>query len=187
MDRLRQKLHDLEMHNQEKQNKFNLDKQQWEIQRLELLGKINEFEEQLSKVNKRQRKDLDTVWKKERSELQKQLQQSQQLIEDLQKQIVNREGPQHLTEKINVLLTENELLLNKIKDLELVVDDVQLLKHEVQRLRDKNSSDWNYWRKQQSDLYAQLRQQTNLKEAVFYKFERLQKQVDSLLLHYFYL
>lgn len=179
VDRLRQKLHDLEMHNQEKQNKFNLDKQQWEIQRLELAGKLNEYEEQLSKVTKRQRKDLDILWRKERTDLQKQLQQSQQLMEDLQKQLTNREGPQHLTEKINVLLTENELLLNKIKDLELVVDDVQLLKNEIQRLRDKNSSDWNYWRKQQSDLYAQLRQQINLKESIFYKFERLQKQVKQ--------
>ncbi len=42
VDRLRQKLHDLEVHSQDKQNKFTIDKQQWEIQRLELTGKINE-------------------------------------------------------------------------------------------------------------------------------------------------
>jgi len=42
VDRLRQKLYDLELHSQEKQNKYNIDKQQWEIQRLELTGKINE-------------------------------------------------------------------------------------------------------------------------------------------------
>jgi hypothetical protein len=78
-------------------------------------------------------------------------------------------------------MTENELLLNKIKELEIVVDDVQLLKTEVQRLRDKNSSDWNYWRKQQSDLYSQLRQQNNIKESILYKFDRLQKQVNNLL------
>ncbi len=77
-------------------------------------------------------------------------------------------------------MTENELLLNKIKELEIVVDDVQLLKTEMQRLRDKNSSDWNYWRKQQSDLYAQLRQQNNIKESILYKFDRLQKQVKNL-------
>ena len=135
------------------------------------------MEEQLSKVTKRQRKDLDTVWKKERTDLQKQLQQSQQLAKDLQKQISNREAPSHLAEKINVLMTENELLLNKIKELEAVVDDVQLLKNEMQRLRDKNSSDWNYWRKQQSDLYAQLRQQYNTKESVLAKFDRLLRQV----------
>ncbi|UJR36172.1 hypothetical protein I4U23_028906 [Adineta vaga] len=179
VDRLRQKLYDLELHSQEKQNKFNIDKQQWEIQRTDLAGKINELEEQLSKVNKRQRKDLDTVWKKERTDLQKQLQQSQQLLKDLQKQITNREAPSHLTEKINILMTENELLLNKIKELEVVVDDVQLLKGEMQRLRDKNSSDWNYWRKQQSDLYAQLRQQYNTKESVLFKFDRLLKQIKS--------
>ncbi|CAF0924432.1 unnamed protein product [Rotaria sp. Silwood1] len=179
VDRLRQKLHDLELHSQEKQNKYNIDKQQWETQRLELTGKINELEEQLSKVTKRQRKDLDTAWKKERNDLQKQLQQSQQLIKDLQKQITNREVPIHLTEKINVLMTENELLLSKIKELEIVVDDVKLLKTEMQRLRDKNSSDWNYWRKQQSDLYAQLRQQHNIKESILYKFDRLQKQIKS--------
>ncbi|CAF1664164.1 unnamed protein product, partial [Adineta ricciae] len=62
VDRLRQKLYDLELHSQEKQNKYNIDKQQWEIQRVEYTGKINELEEQLSKVTKRQRKDLDTVW-----------------------------------------------------------------------------------------------------------------------------
>ncbi|CAF2526163.1 unnamed protein product [Rotaria sp. Silwood2] len=179
VDRLRQKLHDLELHGQEKQNKYNIDKQQWETQRIELTGKINELEEQLSKVTKRQRKDLDTAWKKERNDLQKQLQQSQQLTKDLQKQITNREVPIHLTEKINVLMTENELLLSKIKELEIVVDDVKLLKTEMQRLRDKNSSDWNYWRKQQSDLYAQLRQQHNIKESILYKFDRLQKQIKS--------
>lgn len=184
------------MHNQDKQNKYNADKQQWENQRIELIGKINEvrkrksrirvqfssrsqFEEQLSKVTKRQRKDLDTAWKKERTDLQKQLQQSQQLIKDLQKPSSSREAPQHLTEKINVLLTENELLLTKIKELEIVEDNVYLLKTEIQRLRDKNSSDWNYWRKQQSDLYAQLRQQTNLKESILYKFDRLHKQVRN--------
>jgi hypothetical protein len=42
VDRLRQKLYDLEVHSQEKQNKYTLDKQQWEVQRLELTGKINE-------------------------------------------------------------------------------------------------------------------------------------------------
>ncbi len=76
-------------------------------------------------------------------------------------------------------MTENELLLNKIKELEIVIDDVQLLKTEMQRLRDKNSSDWNYWRKQQSDLYAQLRQHNNIKESILYKFDRLQKQVNQ--------
>ncbi|CAF3784029.1 unnamed protein product [Adineta steineri] len=179
VDRLRQKLYDLELHSQEKQNKYNIDKQQWEIQRVELNGKINEIEEQLSKVTKRQRKDLDTTWKKERNDLQKQLQQSQQLIKDLQKQITNRETPTHITEKINILMTENELLLNKIKELEIVIDDVQLLKGEMQHLRDKNSSDWNYWRKQQSDLYAQLRLQCNTKESVLFKFDRLLKQIKS--------
>ena len=138
------------------------------------------MEEQLSKVTKRQRKDLETTWKKERNDLQKQLQQSQQTLKDMQKQISNRESPSHLTEKINVLITENELLLNKIRELENVVDDVQLLKTEMQRLRDKNSSDWNYWRKQQSDLYAQLRQQQFTKESILNKFDRLQKQVNKL-------
>jgi hypothetical protein len=89
----------------------------------------------------------------------------------------NREAPSHLTEKINILITENELLLNKIKELENVVGDVQLLKTEMQRLREKNSSDWNYWRKQQGDLYAQLRQQQFIKENILNKFDRLQKQV----------
>jgi hypothetical protein len=42
VDRLRQKLHDLEVHSQDKQNKFTIDKQQWEVQRLELTGKVNE-------------------------------------------------------------------------------------------------------------------------------------------------
>ncbi len=42
VDRLRQKLYDLEVHSQEKQNKYTIDKQQWEVQRLELTGKINE-------------------------------------------------------------------------------------------------------------------------------------------------
>ncbi|CAF4039112.1 unnamed protein product [Rotaria magnacalcarata] len=177
VDRLRQKLYDLESYAQDKQNKHAIDRHQWEIERLELVGKINELEEQLSKVTKRQRKDLETVWKKERNELQKQLQQSQQSLKDLQKQVTNREAPSHVTEKINVLMTENELLLNKIKELENVVDDVQLLKNEMQRLRDKNSSDWNYWRKQQSDLYAQLRQQQFIKESILNKFDRLQKQV----------
>jgi hypothetical protein len=128
-------------------------------------------------VTKRQRKDLETSWKKERSDLQKQLQQSQQSLKDMQKQITTREAPSHLTEKINILITENELLLNKIKELENVVGDVQLLKTEMQRLREKNSSDWGYWRKQQSDLYAQLRQQQFIKESILNKFDRLQKQV----------
>jgi chromosome segregation ATPase len=122
---------------------------------------------------------LETNWKKERNDLQKQLQQSQQLIKDLQKQINNRETPAHINEKINVLMTENELLLNKIKELEIVLDDVQLLKTDIQRLRDKNSSDWNYWRKQQSDLYAQLRQHNQIKESILCKFDRLQRQVKS--------
>ncbi|CAF1362039.1 unnamed protein product [Adineta steineri] len=177
VDRLRQKLYDLEVHSQEKQNKYTIDKQQWEIQRVELNGKINELEEQLSKVTKRQRKDLETVWKKERNDLQKQLQISQQTLKDMQKQIANRESPSHLTEKINVLMTENELLLNKIRELENIVDDVQLLKTEMQRLRDKNSSDWNYWRKQQSDLYAQLRHHQFTKESILNKFDKLQKQI----------
>jgi len=90
----------------------------------------------------------------------------------------NRETPQHIQEKLNILITENELLLNKIRDLELIFDDVHLLKTEMQRLRDKNSSDWNYWRKQQSDLYAQLRQQNQIKESILNKFDRLQKQVE---------
>ncbi|UJR09930.1 hypothetical protein I4U23_014152 [Adineta vaga] len=179
VDRLRQKLYDLEVHSQEKQNKYTIDKQQWEVQRLELTGKINELEEQLSKVTKRQRKDLETTWKKERTDLQKQLQQSHQLLKDMQKQMIHRESPSHLTEKINVLMTENELLLNKIRELENIVDDVQLLKNEMQRLRDKNSSDWNYWRKQQSDLYAQLRQQQFAKENILNKFDKLQKQIKS--------
>lgn len=137
----------------------------------------------MSKVTKRQRKDLETSWKKERTELQKQLQQSQQLIKDLQKQISNRDAPSHVTEKINILITENELLLNKIKELEVVLDDVQSLKTEMQRLRDKNSSDWNYWRKQQSDLYAQLRQHNHIKESILCKFDRLQKQVSNRSQH----
>lgn len=82
-------------------------------------------------------------------------------------------------------MTENELLLTKIKELENVVDDVHLLKTEVQRLRDKNSSDWNYWRKQQSDLYAQLRQQHHVKEAILYRFDRLQKQVNNHVAFFF--
>ena len=128
-------------------------------------------------MTRRQRKDLDVAWKKERTDLQKQLQASQQSLKDLQKQLTNREGPGHLNEKINVLMTENELLLSKIHDLEMVVDDVQLLKSDMQRLRDKNSSDWNYWRKQQSDLYAQLRQQQAIRDSILDKFDRLQKQV----------
>ena len=75
-------------------------------------------------------------------------------------------------------MTENELLLNKIKELENIVDDIQLLKTEMQRLRDKNSSDWNYWRKQQSDLHAQLKQQQSSKEKILNQFDRLQKQVN---------
>jgi hypothetical protein len=98
----------------------------------------------------------------------------------MQKQITIREVPSHLTEKINILMTENELLLNKIKELENIVTDVQLLKNEMQRLREKNSSDWNYWRKQQSDLYAQLRQQQFIKESILNKFDRLQKQVNKI-------
>lgn len=132
----------------------------------------------MSKVTKRQRKDLEANWKKERNDLQKQLQLSQQALKDVQKQVNNREAPSHLTEKINVLMTENELLLNKIHELENIVDDIQLLKNEIQRLRDKNASDWNYWRKQQSDLYAQLRQQQFIKESILNKFDRLQKQVN---------
>jgi hypothetical protein len=97
----------------------------------------------------------------------------------MQKQITTRESPSHLTEKINILITENELLLNKIKELENVIGDVQLLKNEMQRLREKNSSDWNYWRKQQSDLYAQLRQQQFIKESILNKFDRLQKHVNT--------
>jgi len=77
-------------------------------------------------------------------------------------------------------MTENELLLNKIKELEVVIDDVRLLQGEMQRLRDKNSSDWNYWRKQQSDLYAQLRQHYNTKESILQKFDRLLKQVNTI-------
>jgi hypothetical protein len=42
VDRLRQKLHELEMHNQDKQNKYNHDRQQWHIERLEFIGKLNE-------------------------------------------------------------------------------------------------------------------------------------------------
>ena len=42
VDRLRQKLHDLELHSQDKQNKYSVDKQQWEMERVELIGKINE-------------------------------------------------------------------------------------------------------------------------------------------------
>ena len=42
VDRLRQKLYDLKVHSQEKQNKYTIDKQQWEVHRLELSGKINE-------------------------------------------------------------------------------------------------------------------------------------------------
>lgn len=106
------------------------------------------------------------------------MQHSQQTLKEFQKQIAHRDAPNHLTEKINVLITENELLLNKIKELENVVDDVQLLKTEISRLREKNSSDWNYWRKQQNDLYEQLRQQQALKDAVLEKFERLRNQVD---------
>ena len=128
-------------------------------------------------MTKRQRKDLETSWKKERMDLQKQLQASQQTLKDIQKQMTNRETPNHLTEKINVLMTENELLLNKIKDLEHIGDDVLLLKTEMQRLREKNAADWAYWRKQQSDLYAQLRQQQVIKESILNKFDRLQKQV----------
>lgn len=130
-------------------------------------------------MSKRQRKDLETAWKKERQDLQKQLQQSQQTMKDLQKQITHRDTPNHLTEKINVLMTENELLLSKIKELEHVVDDVQLLRAEMLCLRDKNSSDWNYWRKQQSDIYAQLRQQQTVKDNILNQFDRLQKQVKA--------
>jgi len=179
VDRLRQKLHDVETHAHDKQNRFIIDKQQWENDRLALIGKINELEEQLSKVTKRQRKDLETNWKKERTDLHKQLQQSQQSLKDFQKQLTNREAPSHLTEKMNILMTENELLLNKIRELEIIVDDVHLLKNEIQRLREKNSNDWNYWRKQQSDLYAQLRQQEFLKESIINKFDRLQKQLTN--------
>ena len=42
VERLRQKLYDLETHSQEKQTKYTIDKQQWEVQRLEFIGKINE-------------------------------------------------------------------------------------------------------------------------------------------------
>jgi uncharacterized coiled-coil DUF342 family protein len=128
-------------------------------------------------VNKRQRKDLDVLWKKERQDLQKQLQQVQQMLKDFHKQMTHRDAPSHLTEKINVLMTENELLLNKIKELEHVVDDVQLLKNEMMRLRDKNASDWNYWRQQQANLQAQLRHEQATKETLVQQFDRLLKQV----------
>ena len=120
---------------------------------------------------------MEVSWKKERTDLQKQLQAAQQALKDMQKQMATREAPSHLTEKINILMTENELLLNKIKDLEHIGDDVLLLKTEMQRLREKNANDWAYWRKQQSDLYAQLRQQQVMKESILNKFDRLQKQV----------
>jgi hypothetical protein len=42
VDRLRQKLHELEVHSQDKQNRHAIEKQQWDIQRLEFIGKINE-------------------------------------------------------------------------------------------------------------------------------------------------
>jgi len=180
VDRLRQKLHDLETHSQDKQNRYAIEKQQWENQRLEFTGKINELEEQLSKVTKRQRKDLDTNWKKERQELQKQLQQSQQMLKDFQKQMINRDAPMHLNEKINVLMTENELLLNKIKDLENVVEDVQLLKNEMTRLKEKNAADWAHWRQQQSDLYAQLRLEQTNKENLLHFVEKFRSRDDKI-------
>ncbi|CAF0888580.1 unnamed protein product, partial [Didymodactylos carnosus] len=177
VDRLRQKLFDIEVHSQDKQNRYTIEKNSWDLQKLEYQSKINELEEQLSKVTKRQRKDLETTWKKERTDLHKSLQQTQQLCKDLQKQINNKEVPIHLTEKINVLMTENELLMAKIKELEVVVDDVELVKTEVQRLRDKNSSDWHYWRKQQNELYAQLSQHERTKNEILHKFDKLHREV----------
>ena len=48
VDRLRQKLYDLEVHSQDKQNRYTIDKQQWDVQRLELTGKINEVNRRFS-------------------------------------------------------------------------------------------------------------------------------------------
>lgn len=102
---------------------------------------INKLEEQLSKLStlKRSKKEIEFAWDKERRELISQMTQLDNFARDLQAQLtqaklaaaasLNSASDQYaLNERLQSLGGENEFLKNRIRELELMLDELEQVK-----------------------------------------------------------
>lgn len=131
-DKLRQKLQSLEDQIIDKQNKHTIEKNSWETQRIQYISTINKLEEQQGKpstMKKFSKKEAETAWEKERSELSTHIVNLEAFIKDLQSQLCQRNQSTNQTmtndqytqnEKIQSLFGENEFLKNRIREVLIV-------------------------------------------------------------------
>ncbi|CAF0782220.1 unnamed protein product [Brachionus calyciflorus] len=171
-DKLRHKLQTLEEQIIENQNKHTIEKNNWESQRLQYISQNNKLEEQLSRLStlKRSKKEIDFAWDKERKEFVQHIKSLECFISDLQMQLaaknsnannsVNEQYGQN--DKIQSLHGENEFLKNRIRELEVMLEEMEQVKRFLFDVKEAYDADRLEW------IYAknEFRNQIEIKESL---------------------
>jgi chromosome segregation ATPase len=170
-DKLRQKLQSLEEQIIEKQNKHTIEKNNWETSRLGYVSNINKLEEQMLKLStvKRSKKETEATWEKERRELTAHITNLETFIKDLQSQLSQRntnstQFADHYgqTEQIQSLNGENEFLKNRIKELEMMLDEMEQVKRFLFEIKEAYETDKQEWALSKDEFRTQLELKENL-------------------------
>ena len=171
-DKLRQKLQSLEEQIIEKQNKHTVEKNSWETQRIQMLSTNNKLEEQLAKLStlKRSKKEIESAWERERKEILGHVANLENFVKDLQTQLALKSsaaaqaggGPFGLNERITSVTGENEFLKNRIKEMEIMLDEMEQVKRFLFDVKDAYDADRHEWLIAKEDFKTQLEVKENL-------------------------
>ena len=170
-DKLRQKLQSLEEQIIDKQNKHTIEKNGWETQRIQYVTSLNKYEEQLAKTpaNKKSKKEVEASWEKERNELSTHITNLEVFIKDLQSQLSQRNQTSTQTndqygqnEKIQSLFGENEFLKNRIKELEVMLEEMEQVKRFLFDVKEAYDTDKLEWNLSKEEFRYQLELKENL-------------------------
>ncbi len=170
-DKLRQKLQSLEEQIIDKQNKHTIEKNSWETQRIQFSTTINKLEEQLSRLTstKKSKKEIEAAWEKERTEMNTHIVNLEAFIKDLQSQLsqrnqsVTQAGDQYgLNEKVQSLFGENEFLKNRIRELEIMLEEMEQVKRFLYDVKEAYETDRLEWDLAKEEFRYQLELKENL-------------------------
>ncbi len=170
-DKLRQKLQSLEEQIIDKQNKHTIEKNSWETQRMQYSTTINKLEEQLNRLSstKKSKKEIEAAWEKERTEMSSHIVNLETFIKDLQlqlsqrNQLVNQASDQYgLNEKVQSLFGENEFLKNRIRELEIMLEEMEQVKRFLYDVKDAYDTDRLEWNLAKEEFRYQLELKENL-------------------------
>ncbi|RNA11090.1 hypothetical protein BpHYR1_054377 [Brachionus plicatilis] len=171
-DKLRLKLQNLEEQIIDNQNKHTIEKNNWESQRVQFISQNNKLEEQLSKLStlKRSKKEIDFAWDKERREFSNQIQILENTIADLQSQLATKNSNpnnsmlDHMAQndKLQSLHGENEFLKNRIRELEIMLDEMDHVRRFLFDLKDAYDTDRLDWIYAKEEFKNQIEMKENL-------------------------